>query len=190
MTRKNAMPRILLLLAAAMLGACATPPKPLRGDFAPIAPGQAAGTERIGDTVRWGGRIVALEHTSTLTCFEILGRDLSGNARPVRDADHSQGRFIACRDGFYDPAIFTTERDVTVTGRIIDFETRSIGHYSYRYPKVAAEVIYLWPQQTQERLYYTDPFWPGYAGWGWGYRHPPVLIRSAPKAEKTPPSEK
>lgn len=181
---------LLLLTAAATLTACATPPKPLRGDFTPVAPGQIASAQRAGDVVRWGGRIVAVEPSPEQTCFEILGRDLSGSARPVRDADHSQGRFIACRAGFYDPAIFTTERDVTITGRIVDFQTRRIGEYDYRYPQVAAEVIYLWPQQAQERLYYADPFWPGYAGWGWGYRHPPVLIRTAPRAETTPPPEK
>ncbi|MCX7555437.1 Slp family lipoprotein [Xanthomonadaceae bacterium JHOS43] len=178
---------LILLVAAVALTGCVTPPKPLRGTFAALAPGQAAHAERAGDIVRWGGRIISVEPTPEQTCIEILGRDLSGNARPVRDADHSQGRFLACRHGFYDPAIFTTERDVTVTGQIVAFETRRIGEFDYRYPRVAAETIYLWPQQVPEQHYHADPFWPGYAGWGWGFRHPPVIVRTMPKAEKTPP---
>lgn len=183
---------VLLLAASATLAGCATPPKPLRGTFAPLAPEQAASTGRSGDSVRWGGRIVAVEPTPEHTCFEVLGRDLGDSARPVRSADQSQGRFIACRTGFYDPAIFTTERDITVTGTITGFETRRIGEYDYRYPRVAAEVIYLWPELSQDRIYYSDPFWPGYSGY-WGYRYPPVLIRPVPRpktAPETPPPAK
>lgn len=182
----------VLFTASVVLIGCATPPKPLRGEFAPVAPAQAAGTGQAGDWVRWGGRIIAVEPSPQQTCFEILGRDLSGSARPVHDADQSQGRFIACRNGFYDPAIFTTERDVTVTGRIVEFEQRQIGEFEYRYPRVAAEVIYLWPQQSQVRTYYSDPFWPGYHGYGWGYRHPPIVVRTVKprSAESSPPPSK
>lgn len=177
----------ILLAMAALVTGCATVPTPLRGEFAPLAPQQAASSEQAGDLVRWGGRIVAVEPSPQQTCFEVLGRDLTGTARPVRSIDQTQGRFIACRAGFYDPAIFTTERDITVTGRIVDFETRRIGEYDYRYPRIAAEVIYLWPPEVaQERIYYNDPFWPSYYGPWWGYRAP-VIVRPAPK---TPPPSK
>src|SRR5690606_27485140 len=50
--KESAMTRTFVLLAAAAsLAGCATPPKSLRGDFAPIAPGQVANSERIGDLV-------------------------------------------------------------------------------------------------------------------------------------------
>ena len=177
--------------AALALAGCATPPKPLRGDFSGVVPSQAAGTEQVGDMVRWGGRIIAVEPSPQGTCFEILGRKLSGTARPMGDIDHSQGRFLACREGFYDPAIFTTERDVTVTGRIGAFETRRIGEYDYRYPRVAAEVIYLWPQQVQQRIYYNDPFWSmQYGAWGWGYPYRPIMVRPVPMTAPTPPPSK
>lgn len=178
---------VLLATTASLVG-CATPPKPLRGSFAPVVPIEAAGAERVGDLVRWGGRIVAVDTSPAQTCFEILGRELAADARPVKNADQSHGRFIACRAGFYDPAIFTTERDVTITGRVSSFETRRIGAYDYRYPHIAAEVIYLWPQQVlqQPRPYYNDPFWPGYYGY-WGYRYPPILIRTAPRNDRPAP---
>jgi len=175
----------LFILTAALAG-CATAPKPLRGEFAATVPEQSALGGQTGDRVRWGGRIVAVAPTPQETCIEILARELNASARPVTSADHSLGRFIACRAGFYDPAIFTTERDLTITGRIVGFETRRIGEYDYRYPRVAADVVYLWPERVaQERIYFNDPFWPGYYG-GWGFRAP-IIIRPAPKAPETPP---
>jgi outer membrane lipoprotein len=176
---------ILSLLSIAIAG-CATAPKPLRGEFAPTAPEQSALSGQVGDLVRWGGRIISVEPSPQQTCFEIVARELSSNARPVQAEDHSLGRFIACRAGFYDPAIFTDERDVTFTGRIVGFESRRIGEYDYRYPRLAAEVVYLWPVRVaQDRVYFNDPFWPGYYG-GWGYRAP-VIVRPVPKSESTTP---
>ncbi len=176
---------ILFVLSAALAG-CATAPKPLRGEFAATAPEQSALEGRAGDLVRWGGRIIHVAPSPQRTCFEILARELGSSARPVPSADHSLGRFIACRSGFYDPAIFTSERDVTITGRIVDFETRRIGDFDYRYPRLDAEVIYLWPERlAQDRIYFQDPFWPGYYG-GWGFRVP-ILVRPAPKSEPAPP---
>lgn len=168
--------------ATLALAGCATPPKPLRGEFAPVVPAQAVGANQVGDSIRWGGRIIAVEPTQQETCFEILSRGLSGNARPLNKLDESQGRFLACRSGFYDPAIFTNERDLTITGQIVGFETRQIGEYTYQYPRVAADVVYLWPQISQERVYYNDPFWPSHYGpWGWGMPYRPVILRPAPR---------
>ncbi len=184
------MSRILILsLLSLALAGCATAPKPLRGQFAPTAPEQSALGGQTGDVVRWGGRIITVEPSSQQTCFEVVARELSSNARPVQAVDRSLGRFIACRTGFYDPAIFTDERDVTITGRIVDFETRRIGEYDYRYPRLAADVVYLWPVRVaRERVYVNDPFWPGYYGGGWGYRAP-LIVRPAPRAEPPPASD-
>ncbi|MEZ5543905.1 MAG: Slp family lipoprotein [Lysobacteraceae bacterium] len=168
---------LCLLIATAALTGCVTVPKPLQGQFATIAPETASTQAREGDLVRWGGRIVEVQPSAEQTCFEIVSRPLSDSARPVANADISAGRFLACRAGFYDPAIFTAQRDLTVTGRIIGFETRRIGEYDYRYPKLAAEVIYLWPQVNRTQVQYIhDPFWPGYGYWG----PRPILIHRTP----------
>jgi len=175
----------VLALAAATLSGCVTVPKPLRGTFSPVAPGEASAQAQEGDLVRWGGRIIGVEPTKEQTCFEIVGRALTDAAKPIRNVDTSAGRFLACRAGFYDPAIFTTERDLTITGRLVGYETRRIGEYDYTYPKVAADVIYLWPKNdgTQVR-YVSDPFWPGYGYWG---PRPILLQRPIRLPSPTPP---
>jgi outer membrane lipoprotein len=55
-----------------------------------------------------------------------------------------------------------------VLGRIDGFETRKIGQYDYRQPRVAADVIYLWPKAREvDARYPVGRPWPWW-GWDWG----------------------
>ena len=179
----------LAVLSLALAG-CATAPKPLQGEFAALMPADASASQRLGDTVRWGGTIVGVTPAPGETCFEVLGRDLGETARPRRDDDTSSGRFLACRAGFYDPAIFAIDREVTVTGRIAAFETRRIGEYDYVYPRLDADVVYLWPERRPEDYWYhDDPFWPSYRPFWWGGYYIPVRhhhLHVRPRAERAP----
>lgn len=171
-----------IALAAALLGGCATVPSQLAGDnFSTITPRQAVSRNATGDRVRWGGEIIKVEPRTDSTCFEILGRELYSSARPSR-RDASQGRFIACGAGFYDPAVYTKGRDLTVTGSLAGTEQHKVGEYNYTFPHVKADQVYLWP--VRERVdtyypwgpYYYDPFWGPYWGPYWGWAPPPVVI--------------
>jgi outer membrane lipoprotein len=179
------MKALLVIAASLVVAGCAVAPKPLQGDFSSLLPEQASAGQPVGERVRWGGSVVSVETGATETCIEILGRDLGDSARPRRAQDESAGRFLACRAGFYDPAIFTPEREVTVTGAIAAYDTRRIGEYDYRYPRVAADVIYLWPERRDDEVYYASPFWPTYRPFGWGGYYMPVRVprhkEAAPK---------
>ncbi len=173
MSRPGLSPKLATLLAAAfVLAGCATAPAPLRGDYAPLTPADAASTAAVGASVRWGGTIAAVEPRRDSTCLQIVGRDLGSLARPRSD-DSTTGRFLACRAGFYDPQVFATGREVTVVGRIDGMETRLIGEYEYRHPRVAADVIYLWPPRQEvdprwrDPWYYPYPYWYGPRHWWW-----------------------
>ena len=50
-------------------------------------------------------------------------------------SEDGSGRFIACKAGFYDPAIFLKNRELTVLGRIDGYESRKIGEYDYRHAR-------------------------------------------------------
>lgn len=154
------MNRALLLVgAAALLSGCVTAPKPLEGNFVSGSP-QAAAPE--GERVRWGGSILSVEPKTDATCIQVLAQDLDSRARPLR-GDFSAGRFVACRQGFYDPAVFAEGREITVVGNVSGTETRRVGEYDYVLPRLDAEVVYLWP----ERLLVDSYHYP-YAGW-WPY---------------------
>jgi outer membrane lipoprotein len=161
---------ILPVLATALLAGCVTAPRPLQGQFSTLRPQEVAAREAAGETVRWGGRVVSVQPQADRSCFEIVATPLGDSGRPRR-VDASEGRFLACRAGFYDPEVFQAGREVTVTGHVEGVETRKVGGYDYRYPRVAADVIYLWPElrpmDVQPRFYGSFGFG---RGWGWGGR--------------------
>ena len=82
---------------------------------------------------------------------------MSVGARPQK-LDKSQGRFIACRSGFYDPDVFKAGREITITGAIDKFENGKIGDYDYRYPILSADVVYLWPERRDVDVIVERPF--------------------------------
>lgn len=168
---------LLILLPAALAG-CALAPTPLRGDYAAVEPEAVTASGRSGDRVRWGGRVIEVEPGAEQTCLQVLSQALGPDGRPRRRGDDSGGRFLACRDGFYDPEIFTAGRQVTITGTVVGTVQRRVGEFDYAMPQVAADVFYLWSELID------DPYdwhggvwfspWPYGPGWyGWHHRwHP------------------
>lgn len=178
---------LTLATALALLGGCATIPKPLEGTYTDVSTTSAQQGGAGGTHVRWGGEIIKTEPGQQQTCFYILARPLDSQARPrVGTSGETDGRFVACRAGFYDPEVFTRGRELTVTGTLHGTLSQKVGEYDYAYPRVEADVIYLWPKHVEARYPagYYDPFWgpgwgPGYYGpwgypyWGgpWGYHY-------------------
>lgn len=170
------MRRLIPLLAiAGLVSGCATVPDPLAGEFSDITPGEARDSGASGEVVRWGGEVVETRPLAEETCLEILSRELNRSARPT-GGDTGMGRFIACKEGFLDPAEFSQGREVTVTGRLAGVASGTIGEFEYRFPRVEARSVYLWPERREydDRRYYRpypfiyDPFyWPYYP-----YSHP------------------
>jgi outer membrane lipoprotein len=181
---------IFTITAAAFAAGCATVPAPLAGDnFSTVTPKQAVAQSAGSQRVRWGGEILKVEPRANATCFEILSRELYPDARPNR-RDHSEGRFIACKQGFFDPAVYSKGRDITVVGAVNGNEHHKVGEFDYTFAKVDADEIYMWPRRAEFAGAYYDPFWgPGCDpfwgpcfGWGgyWAPR-PVIIVKPPPK---------
>ncbi len=155
----------VLVIFTAAIGACATVPAPLQGQFAPVTPHDAAASGNPSGAVRWGGEIINVDPRADRTCFEILARELDATARPL-SSDPSLGRFLACRAGFYDPEEFKQGRDITIVGQLNGSERAKVGDFDYTYPRVAADAIYLWPKRS---LYLRSPYYDPWGGPWWGY---------------------
>jgi outer membrane lipoprotein len=134
-----------------------------------------------GQTIRWGGTIVAVENEAEESRLEIIARPLRRDGRP-RDADTSPGRFIAVVGDFLDPAIFVEGRDITIYGTITGQRAGRIGEREYIYPVVDVIEYQLWrvidPRDypPNYRIYYYDPW---YSPWG-PYYHPFPRYRDPP----------
>lgn len=176
----------ILILAGACLGlaACASVPKPLAGQFSTVSLQDAS--QANGTRVRWGGEIVDTVPGADHTCIYALSRPLDSQARPQVNKD-SMGRFVACRNGFYDPEIFAKGREITVTGTVAGSITRKVGDYDYAYPRIEADTVYLWPRPKPVSPYFYrdsmmyDPFWgPRFYDPFW-YRPAPIIVVPQPK---------
>jgi outer membrane lipoprotein len=172
--------RILLACCLALVAACARPPKRIAGEFPPIRPGEVQRGEFMGEHVRWGGVIVETEPRRDETCIEVVSLPLDRRARP-RLVDDTFGRFFACVPGFYDPEIYSSQREVTVVGTIEGVERAQVGEQDYDFPRLAADAVYLWPERTyDDRVRYGVgigfgyPWYPFYGGYyHGGYSHYP-----------------
>ena len=100
-----------------------------------------------GQYVRWGGTITKVENNESDTWIEVVGKNLNSYGRPS-SSDDSLGRFLVRIDGFIDPAIYKTDRKITVYGVVENRVVRQIDEHPYIYPLIKAEKHYLWREYT------------------------------------------
>jgi outer membrane lipoprotein len=169
--------RIALILTIVILASgCTTVPEQIQGEFTEVSPARVDPAV-FGSEVRWGGVILSARNTGKQTCFEILSRDLDKYLRPEVE-DDTAGRYIACKDGFHDPLVFTKGREVTMTGEIRNIEVRKLDDFDYRYPVLDVDHLVLWEKRRNVVVYrgFNDPWAWHYPyrgwGWGWGWGHP------------------
>lgn len=156
--------RLLIPFAlAVLLASCTTVPEPIKGTFPVLAPGSVV-SSAIGSQVRWGGVILGTSNLGDRTCFEVLSRELDTYLRPSNE-DYSDGRFIACKEGFQDPVVFSKGREITITGVIRSIRSGQVEEFSYRFPLVEVDNLVLWEKRRQVVVYrgFHDP---------WMYRYP------------------
>ena len=92
--------------------------------------------------IRWGGVITSVENLSNQTLIEIVSRGLYGSGRP-RQNDSSPGRFIANIEGYLDPVVYASGREMTVNGIVVETTQKSIGKFEYDFPVVTVNQHHL-----------------------------------------------
>jgi outer membrane lipoprotein len=163
------------------ISACTSIPEQIQGSYPEISPARVE-PGVYGSSVRWGGIIIDSKNTEHRTCFEVLSRDLDKYLRPKVE-DRTNGRYIACKQGFHDPQVFSKGREITVTGNIRTIETRQVDEFDYRYPVLDVDELVLWEKRENVVVYdnYHDPFFYGpygyhyrgfYPYYGYGYPYP------------------
>ena len=113
----------------------------------------------ISQKIRWGGVILAAENKQDSSSLTIVAFPLNDDGEPVA-SDQSSGRFIAHFEQFLEPMIFSSNREITVTGKLLETQTVKVGEYDYEYPVVEVEHYYIWPVEA-------DPVYDDYPPYGW-----------------------
>jgi outer membrane lipoprotein len=163
---------IMATLAAVAVSACTTIPTQLQGEYPQVSPARVD-SNTFGSTVRWGGVIIDTRNEENKTCFEILSRNLGKSMRPQLE-DSTLGRFIACKDGFYDPEVFAKGREITLTGTVRTIEEHPVDDFNYRYPVLDAKDVVLWEKRKQVVVYDNPYYYPFYGSWGYPYYRYPM----------------
>ena len=143
------MPWMYLLLAL-LLSACATGPSfDTRGVNRSLTPKNTVAklTAAEGKQVLWGGVILSTTNLKDSTDIEVLGYPLDKNQKPQRDRQ-PLGRFIFSVQGYLEPATYAKDRMLTVVGKVSRSQAGKVGESDYIYPVIAAEQLYLWPQES------------------------------------------
>lgn len=165
---------LTLTIVILALSACTTVPEQIQGTFTDVSPARVDPGVYEAD-VRWGGVILDSRNTDNGTCFEVLSRSLDKYLRPkVEDA--TLGRFIACKQGFHDPIVFSKGREITVTGNIKGIDVRKVDDFDYRYPMLDVTDLVLWEKRKVVMRYrgfndgfYGPSYWRGPYWGGYGY---------------------
>jgi outer membrane lipoprotein len=96
-----------------------------------------------GRVVLLGGQIIATTVKANETWIEVLEKPLDYQQKPS-DTDQSSGRFLVRLQGFLDPAIYASGRQLTVAGQVEGKAVRPIKETQYTYPVLYAQEHYLW----------------------------------------------
>jgi outer membrane lipoprotein len=170
-----------------------------------------APSEYVGRTVMIAGTVLRAKRTTAGTEVEVLQLPAENNEPLTEDRLRSEGRFLAVREGFLDPASLPAGTPVTVIGTVKGEAIRSLDESSYTYPLLEIKHIIDWSRIAAERRrdrtpaygFYAPPYgWSGFYPYGayggifggyWGSRGfygpgPYVVPRSTPPPPPPPRS--
>lgn len=122
--------------------------------------------EYIGRTLMVGGNVLRAKRTETGTELEILQLPTEKEGPQTEDRLRSEGRFLAIRGAFLDPASLPEGTPITVIGTVTGETTRQLDETDYTYPILEVKHIIDWnsvaAQRRRDRSPYYGAFYPPY----------------------------
>ena len=136
---------------------------------------KSAPGEFIGRTVMIGGTVIRAKRTAAGTEVEVLQLPAENNEPLTEDRLRSEGRFLAVREVFLDPASLPEGTPVTVIGTVKGEVTRPLDESTYTYPLLEIKHVINWSRIAAERRrdrtpdygFYVPPYgWSGFYPYG------------------------
>jgi outer membrane lipoprotein len=126
--------------------------------------------EYVGRTVMIGGNVIKAKRTGAGTELEILQLPNEKEGILTEERLRSQGRFLAVREQFLDPASVPAGTPITVIGTVKGETTRQLDESDYTYLILEIKHIIDWntiaSQRRRDRSPYYGAYYPpyGYSG--------------------------
>ncbi len=124
-----------------------------------------APSEYIGRTVMIGGSVIRAKRTEAGTELEILQLPTEKEGTLTEERLRSEGRFLAVREQFLDPASLPQGTPITVIGTVKGETTRALDDSDYTYPILEVKHIIDWSSIASQRRRDRSPYY--------GYYYPP-----------------
>jgi outer membrane lipoprotein len=129
-----------------------------------------APSEYIGRTVMIGGNVIQAKRSQAGTELEVLQLPTAKEGTLTEDRLRSEGRFLAVRETFLDPASLPQGTPITIIGTVKGEITRQLDESDYTYPLLEVKHIIDWNsiavQRRRDRSPYYGAYYPpyGYSG--------------------------
>ena len=129
-----------------------------------------APSDYIGQTVMIGGNVIKAKRSEAGTELEVLQLPTAKDGEITGERLLSEGRFLAVREQFLDPASLPQGTPITVIGTVKGETTRSLDESDYTYPILEIKHIIDWnsvaAKRGRDRSPYYGMYYPpyGYTG--------------------------
>lgn len=151
----------LLVLPCLLLGACVSLPQAMK-DAHVVDVSYAQVSQNINShidvPVRWGGLIIDVENEENFSLVQVLFYPLNYSGRPQLDKP-SGGRFVIKSTEFFDPIVYTNNKEITVVGTLNGDIERTVGKRLIQIPLILSKAIHLWPKYHELSENYDDDNW-------------------------------
>lgn len=137
------MRSLMLFLLLSIAGCTTTGSVSVPAGIYPAQLSQSADSSVKGKDFTWGGSVISVKNLEDRTLLEIMAYPLDSKGVP-NISGGSQGRFIADRRGFLEPAEYSAGKLVTITGPMLGYTDGKVGDAVYRYPALNAIQIKHW----------------------------------------------
>ena len=149
------MKKFTILLILMFMAACASVPTGEKGASTSSVPFKTLignPDPYIGTTVKLGGYILETKNLTEKTTIDVLQTPLTGFRKQPKTKGYSEGRFTVSNDGFLDPAEYSKDRPVTVTGTFMGCKGGKGENCM-----IEGSQIRLWPEVDPRRTEQRDP---------------------------------
>ncbi|TKS61586.1 MAG: hypothetical protein EWM72_00334 [Nitrospira sp.] len=144
----------------------------------------AAPANYVGRVVMVGGIVIGAKRTKDQTEIEVLELPTKGEGPSTKDRLRSEGRFLAVREEFLDPASVPPGTPISVIGVVRGSTARPLDESEYTYPVVEIKHLIDWntvaSQKSGGDAAFYGPYYPPYGYWGRPYGYSPYFGRPYP----------
>ena len=145
----------------------------------------AAPDNYVGRVIMVGGVVISAKRTEDRTEIEVLQLPTEAGGSSTTERLRSEGRFLAVREEFLDPATVPPGTQITVVGVVSGSTTRPLDDSEYTYPVLDIKHLTDWSAVASQHsggsaAAYYGPYYSPFGYWGSPYGYYPYFGRPYP----------